>query len=94
MLLKDTVIREARVHSQPTDNSIKASTFTVSKAPVKGNLVIPGTTEKKKDETTNGKGANGKVTDAELFTSVVGIDAGTLMRVKGLKCRELTSPFR
>lgn len=76
VLLKDTVIREARVHTQVTDNSIKASTFTTSKAPVKGNLVIPGT-EKKKDEGVNGKGgANGKVTDADLFTSVVGVDAG------------------
>ncbi|RPD61177.1 DNA helicase [Lentinus tigrinus ALCF2SS1-7] len=74
-LLKDRVIREARVHSERVDNSIRAATFTTSKAPVKGNLVIPGTkeAEKKKDEQTNGKGANGK-TDAELFTSVVGVE--------------------
>ena len=75
LLLKDSMIRDARVHSQPTDNSIKASTFTTSKAPVKGNLVIPGTkdAEKKKDETANGKAPQ---SDAELFTSVVGVDAG------------------
>ncbi|PCH42321.1 DNA helicase [Wolfiporia cocos MD-104 SS10] len=79
VLLKDSTIREARVHSQPTDNSIKAATFTTSKAPVKGNLVIPGTkeAEKKKGESVNGKGpaAAGSSTDAELFTSVVGVDA-------------------
>lgn len=81
VLLKDKVIRDARVHSQPTDNSIKASTFTTSKAPVKGNLVIPGTreAEKKKEEALSGKGgatAGGSNADAELFTSVVGVDAG------------------
>ena len=73
-LLKDKVIREARVHSQVADTSIKAATFTTSKAPVKGNLVIPGTkeAEKKKDDLSNGKAP----TDAELFTTVVGVDAG------------------
>lgn len=79
VLLKDTLIREARVHSQPTDNSIKAATFTTSKAPVKGNLVIPGTkeAEKKKDEVAGkGPAANGSNTDAELFTSVVGVEGG------------------
>ncbi|KAH9936047.1 DNA helicase [Amylocystis lapponica] len=79
VLLKDRVIREARVHSAPTDNSIKAATFTTSKAPVKGNLVIPGTreAEKKKDESTNGKtnaATGASATDAELFTSVVGVE--------------------
>ncbi|CCL98805.1 uncharacterized protein FIBRA_00810 [Fibroporia radiculosa] len=81
VLLKDKMIREARVHTQVADNSIKAATFTTSKAPVKGNLVIPGTreAEKKKEEAANGKGptpaAGGANTDAELFTSVVGVDA-------------------
>ncbi|KAF9003082.1 P-loop containing nucleoside triphosphate hydrolase protein [Cyathus striatus] len=52
LLLKDSLIREARLFSAQVDNSIKASTFTTSKAPVKGNLVIPGTKEmdKKKQE--------------------------------------------
>lgn len=81
ILLKDKVIREARVHSQVVDNSIKASTFTTSKAPVKGNLVIPGTKDaekKKKDDSVNGKGANGAPTTAkDLFTSVVGVESGT-----------------
>jgi DNA excision repair protein ERCC-3 len=82
LLLKDKVIREARVISQQMDTSIKASTFTTAKAPVKGNLVIPGTkeAEKKKEEAATGKlggSANaGASTDAELFTSVVGVDAG------------------
>ncbi|KAH9838348.1 DNA helicase [Rhodofomes roseus] len=76
VLLKDKVIREARVHSQPTDNSIKAATFTTSKAPVKGNLVIPGTkeTDKKKDDAAGKGSANASATDAELFTSVVGVE--------------------
>ncbi|OBZ72220.1 putative DNA repair helicase ercc3 [Grifola frondosa] len=78
VLLKDKIIREARVHSQPTDNSIRAATFTTSKAPVKGNLVIPGTkeAEKRKEELANGKTTAGGIsnTDAELFTSVVGVD--------------------
>ncbi|KAL1949304.1 hypothetical protein VTO73DRAFT_8185 [Trametes versicolor] len=75
ILLKDKIIREARVHTQVVDTSIRAATFTTSKAPVKGNLVIPGIKEgeKKKDDLlTNGK--NGSKTDAELFTSVVGVD--------------------
>lgn len=74
-LLKDSTIRDARVHSAPVDNSIRAATFTTSKAPVKGNLVIPGTkeAEKKKEELANGKTA-GRKTDAELFTSVVGVE--------------------
>jgi len=67
------VIRDARVHTQVTDNSIKAATFTTSKAPVKGHLVIPGTkeAEKKKQEAAKAGGS----TDAALFTSVVGVDA-------------------
>ena len=80
ILLKDKVIREARVHSQVVDTSIKASTFTTSKAPVKGNLVIPGTkeAEKKKDDSANASGASGApTTDKELFTSVVGVESGT-----------------
>ncbi|THU81195.1 hypothetical protein K435DRAFT_873593 [Dendrothele bispora CBS 962.96] len=68
-LLKDSVIREARIITTQTDNSIRANTFITSKAPTKGNLVIPGTkeAEKKKD------GVNGK-SDEDLFTSVVGIE--------------------
>jgi DNA excision repair protein ERCC-3 len=73
-LLKDRVIREARIVSAQTDNSIKAATFTTSKAPVKGNLAIPGTkeSEKKKDD----KSTDGQPPAAELFTSVVGVEGG------------------
>jgi len=83
LLLKDKVIREARVVSQQADNSIKAATFTTTKAPVKGNLVIPGTkeAEKKKDETAvtrAGTSAAGGAADADLFTSIVGVDNGML----------------
>lgn len=83
LLLKDKVIREARVVSQQMDNSIKAATFTTTKAPVKGNLVIPGTkeAEKKKDETVvtrAGTSAAGGTADADLFSSIVGVDNGGL----------------
>ena len=84
LLLKDKIIREARVVTQKTDNSIKAATFTTTKAPVKGNLVIPGTkeAEKKKEETPSAKNGaastpSAAVTDANLFTSVVGVEGGT-----------------
>jgi len=89
LLLKDKVIREARVISQQVDTSIKASTFTTAKAPVKGNLVIPGTkeAEKKKEEAASGKSGGptntGASTDAELFTSVVGVDAGMYLCLIG-----------
>ena len=66
------------MHSERVDNSIRAATFTTSKAPAKGNLVIPGTkeAEKKKDELSNGKNGIGGKSDAELFTSVVGVEQG------------------
>lgn len=67
------------MHSQAVDNSIKANTFTTSKAPVKGNLVIPGTKEAEKK--ADGKGSNGASSnDAQLFTSVVGVDAGRYLK--------------
>ncbi|KAF8442411.1 P-loop containing nucleoside triphosphate hydrolase protein [Boletus edulis BED1] len=79
LLLKDKIIREARVVSRQTDNSIWAATFTTSKAPVKGNLVIPGTkdAEKKKDEGVTSRWPGGSGTtpsDTDLFTSIVGMD--------------------
>lgn len=77
LLLKDRIIRDARIVTALTDNSIKAATFTTSKAPTRGNLIIPGT-EKKKDDSADGKTGpqNGGQTDADFFTSVVGVDAG------------------
>ncbi|KAF8624516.1 hypothetical protein AX15_005828 [Amanita polypyramis BW_CC] len=77
VLLKDRVIREARIVSMQTDNSIRGATFTTLKAPVKGNLVIPGTkdNEKKKDDTSSGRVGPASTSDADLFTSVVGVEA-------------------
>lgn len=81
-LLKDKVIREARVISQQTDNSIKANTFTTAKAPTKGNLPVPGTTEAKKKEGPTGaksgapSDSNGPPTESELFAAVVGVENG------------------
>jgi len=79
LLLKDRIIREARLFSIQQDNSIKATTFTTSKAPIKGNLVIPGTKEAKKDEVVPGKTLSSAATnpsDGNLFTSVVGVESG------------------
>ena len=85
-LLKDDVIRSARVHTQAIDTSIKAATFTTGKVPAKGALLIPGTkpADKKKTEMAGGTlstpGVNG-TTDADLFTSVVGVDTGIVFCV-------------
>ncbi|KAG6333688.1 hypothetical protein ID866_5406 [Astraeus odoratus] len=75
-LLKDKVIRDARV---VTDDSARAAGFTTAKAPVKGNLIIPGTrdAEKKKDEAIAGRpGAPtaASAVDENLFTSIVGVE--------------------
>ncbi|CAK5269210.1 unnamed protein product [Mycena citricolor] len=72
LLLKDRTIREARVVTTQTDTSIKAATFTTSKAPVKGSLTIPGTKEAERKE-DNGIAADN---NPDLFTSVVGVEAG------------------
>lgn len=50
-----------------------------SKAPIKGNLVIPGTkeAERKKDGVSIGTAIeNTARSDADLFTSVVGVEGG------------------
>ncbi|KAJ7284642.1 P-loop containing nucleoside triphosphate hydrolase protein [Mycena rebaudengoi] len=75
LLLKDKVIREARLITQQADTSIKAATFTTSKAPVKGSLVIPGTKEPEKKKDDGKPGSATANSDANLFTSVVGVDA-------------------
>jgi DNA excision repair protein ERCC-3 len=78
LLLKDKIIREARLATQHADNSIKANTFTTNKAPTKGNLVIPGTDPKKKDDgVPKVLGVPERQNEADLFTSVVGVDNGT-----------------
>ncbi|KDQ57242.1 hypothetical protein JAAARDRAFT_70171 [Jaapia argillacea MUCL 33604] len=79
-LLKDAVIREARVVSQPTDTSIKGATFGTTKAPAKPTLPVAGSKElEKKNAEGSGKAGGttvaGASTDADLFTSVVGVDA-------------------
>ena len=72
-LLKDRVIREARVI--PQDVAETSTGLTLSKAPTKGSLVIPGT----KEAGAGGGGTDStRQTDADLFTSVVGVDNGAL----------------
>ena len=82
-LLKDDVIRSARVHTQAVDNSIKAATFTTGKVPAKGALITPGTKQGDKKKTDTGgvsstPGVTG-TTDNNLFASVVGVDAGNVL---------------
>jgi DNA excision repair protein ERCC-3 len=79
ILLKDKTIRDARVITTQADTSIKAATFTTAKAPVKGNLVIPGTKEAEKSATGKPATAAGGG-DADLFTSIVGVEGGKCYR--------------
>ena len=86
LLLKDTIIREARIATVSVDTSIKSATLTtISKAPTRGNLVIPGTKEsEKKDDNIDKLGgsqitSNNNPSDADLFTSVVGVDSGKFL---------------
>lgn len=90
LLLKDRVIREARLITAQTDNSIKAATFTTSKAPVKGTLTIPGTkdAEKNKNDPTS-QVTNRNAVDADLFTSVVGVESGNLIELTHLTSSSL-----
>lgn len=70
-LLKDSMIREARVipqQQQPGD--VVSAALITSKAPTKAGLVIPGT----KEVTAGNQAADAKRQDSDLFTSVVGID--------------------
>ena len=69
-LLKDNVIREARVIPQQQPGDVVSAALMTSKAPTKAGLVIPGT----KEGGTGNQNADGKKQDADLFTSVVGID--------------------
>ncbi|KAF8656782.1 hypothetical protein AX16_002334 [Volvariella volvacea WC 439] len=75
ILLKDRIIREARIVSPQVDNSIKAATFTTTgKGTTK--VVAPKETEKPSSESTNGKlAASGNPGDTNLFTSVVGVES-------------------
>jgi DNA excision repair protein ERCC-3 len=77
LLLKDTIIREARIATISADTSIKSATLTTSKAPTRGDLVIPGTKEPEKKDDNMGSQitSNNNLSDADLFTSVVGVDS-------------------
>jgi DNA excision repair protein ERCC-3 len=77
LLLKDPVIRDARITSIPTADPNAPVVFTTSKAPPK--IVIPGTKEidKTKDVAMAGvETSNGKQPDADMFVTVIGVDAG------------------
>ncbi len=82
LLLKDKAIRDARVVSQAGDAN-KITTFTTTKAPVKGSIVIPGTKDERKQEDPSklapGALAGVSGTDGDLFTSVVGVESGTYL---------------
>jgi DNA excision repair protein ERCC-3 len=80
LLLKDEVIRAARVIGSTADSNA----LTTSKGPQRGNLVIPGTTTAAKDPkatptaTTSAADPSKPTTEADLFTSVVGVDNGAV----------------
>ena len=85
ILLKDKTIRDARVVSQ-TGDANKITTFTTTKAPVKGSIVIPGTkdVERKQDDPSKaapGASTGASGTDDDLFTSVVGVESGTYLSI-------------
>jgi DNA excision repair protein ERCC-3 len=73
LLLKDDLIRGSRVvPTANAENGVKTYGLTATKAPTKNGLVIPGVP--KDDVGTNGTSA--KPSDADLFTAVVGVEAG------------------
>lgn len=77
LLLKDDVIRNARVIPalNAGDNGMKTFGLTASKAPSKNGLQIPGVAQKE-----DGENQGNKRTDADLFTSVVGVEAGACVK--------------
>ena len=76
-LLNDRIIREARLTSPPAEQGFKTATVTTSKAPTRGNLVITKEAEKQKTDIADGASLhNGKPSDVDLFTSVVGVEGG------------------
>ncbi|EJD02536.1 DNA repair helicase rad25 [Fomitiporia mediterranea MF3/22] len=73
-LLKDPVIRGARVIPQNQPGDAVSVALMTSKAPSKAGLVIPGTKEATSNgQVTDAANAN-KRSDVDLFTSVVGVD--------------------
>lgn len=79
-LLKDSVIREARVIPQQATGGAE-NDLTMSKAPTKAGLVIPGTKAiSGTGQTATGVADAKKQADMDLFTSVVGVDNGESSR--------------
>jgi hypothetical protein len=81
-LLKDSVIRGARVapsQQQPQKHGdVVTAALMVSKAPSKDGLVIAGTKDPSAKFLGAAADAEKKQGDADLFTSVVGVDNGAL----------------
>ncbi|KAH7106284.1 DNA repair helicase rad25 [Auriculariales sp. MPI-PUGE-AT-0066] len=71
-LLKDSVIREARVVADAVSGATGG--LTTSRAPQKGSLVIPGTARPAEQASKATEATKQKQTDADLFTSVIGVD--------------------
>lgn len=88
MLLKDEVINSARKKIS-IDTSGIGVPLTTMKAPQRGNLVIPGTKEPEKSKEDGSREVLGqsKPSEADLFTSVVGVENGKDDAL--LKCLEL-----
>ncbi|GJJ08271.1 transcription factor TFIIH complex ERCC-3subunit [Clathrus columnatus] len=71
MLLKDHIISASRKKLSDTTGS---GPLTISKAPQRGNLVIPGTKEVDKSKDDKSTDAANKSTGTDLFTAVIGVE--------------------
>lgn len=74
MLLKDPVISASR--KKLSDVSGVGMPVTVSKAPQRGNLVIPGTKEVDKSKDDKIAESANKTTGGDFFTAVIGVENG------------------
>jgi len=78
-LLKDSTIRDSRVATDASGNAL-----TTAKAPQAGSIVIPGTARPADKDGKAPEAGKPKQSDADLFTSVVGVEGGELV-VRGLR---------
>jgi DNA excision repair protein ERCC-3 len=77
MLLKDDAINSARKKIS-ADASGAGAPLTTTKAPQRGNLVIPGIKEadRSKEDGNKAGSSPSKPSEVDLFTSVVGVESG------------------
>ena len=81
-LLKDSIIREARVLHPVGVDQHKTDALAFSKNTAKA-LAVPGVKEQEKKADGSAAVDTRKQADADLFTSVVGVDGGESNQVVG-----------